>query len=230
MNFYETVFILDSAPEAIDAEIKKVEDLITANKGELVSVDRWGMRRLAYEIKRKNQGFYTCIYFKGDSSLPATLESQYKLNESCLRYLTVVSIQTPEEILARAKKAETGAPATAPTAEAPAAAAAPITAAAATGVEEPEESPPAEEPEESYPAEEEPAEPAVEEAPQAEEPAEALEEEALEEFAPEEEPTEIPEEEPTAEEEAPEEEAPEEEPQVEEEPTPETEEGPDKKE
>lgn len=105
MNFYETFFILNAAPDAIDAQIQKVADLISANKGEVVSIDRWGMRKLAYEIKHMSQGYYTCIYFQGDESLPRILENQYKLNEMCLRYLTVVSIHTPEEIVARAEKA-----------------------------------------------------------------------------------------------------------------------------
>lgn len=106
MKFYETVFILGSAPDAIDAEIQKVLDLITAQKGQVIHVDRWGMKKFAYEIRKKEQGYYTCVYFKGDESLPAHLESYYKLNESCLRYLTVVSIHTPEEIAARAEKVE----------------------------------------------------------------------------------------------------------------------------
>jgi small subunit ribosomal protein S6 len=106
MEFYETIFILGSAPDAIDAEIQKVVDLITANKGQVVHIDRWGMKKFAYEIRKKEQGYYTCVYFKGDKSLPAHLESYYKLNESCLRYLTVVSIHTPEEIAARAEKVE----------------------------------------------------------------------------------------------------------------------------
>ena len=106
MNFYETIFILGSAPDAIDAEIQKVVDLITANKGQVVHIDRWGMKKFAYEIRKKEQGYYTCVYFKGDKNLPAQLESYYKLNESCLRYLTVASIHTPEEIAARAEKVE----------------------------------------------------------------------------------------------------------------------------
>lgn len=106
MNFYETVFILDAAPDAIDAEIQKVVDLIAANKGEVVSVDRWGMKKLAYEIKLKGQGYYTCVYFNGDRTLPAKLENHFKLNELCLRYLTVVSIHKPEEIVARGEAAQ----------------------------------------------------------------------------------------------------------------------------
>jgi len=105
MEFYETFFILNAAPDVTDAQIQKVADLISSNKGEVVSIDRWGMRKLAYEIKRTSQGYYTCIYFKGDESLPRILENHYKLNEMCLRYLTVVSIHTPEEIAARTEKA-----------------------------------------------------------------------------------------------------------------------------
>jgi small subunit ribosomal protein S6 len=104
MRFYETIFILDVAPDVIDAEIQKVTDLITANNGQVVLADRWGMRKFAYEIKHKNQGFYTCIYFNGAEKIPGILENHYKLNENCLRYLTVVSIHTPEEIASRAEK------------------------------------------------------------------------------------------------------------------------------
>jgi small subunit ribosomal protein S6 len=197
MNFYETIFILDAAPDAIDAEIKKVEDLITAHKGEVVSADRWGMRKLAYEIKRKGQGFYTCIYFKGDNGLPAILENQYKLNENCLRYLTVVSIHTPEEIQARAKKAAAETPAAAvQKAGTPAAAAIPTAAAAVPAAEGPEETSSQEEEaaEEATatesPREEEPPEPEVteaveEQAPEAEKPAEPLAEESAETATPE---------------------------------------------
>ena len=106
MKLYETVFILDTAPEASDAEIQKVVDLITANKGNVLLVDRWGMKKLTYEIKGKGQGYYSCVYFNGDEDLPAKLENYYQLNESCLRYLTVISAHTPDEISARAERAE----------------------------------------------------------------------------------------------------------------------------
>ncbi len=116
MKFYETVFILDAAPEAIEGEIQKVVDLISANKGQLISLDRWGMRKLAYEIKRRGQAYYTCLYFNGDESLPAKLENLFKLNEHCLRYLTILSAHTAEEIAARGQKAEPKAAAPTPAA------------------------------------------------------------------------------------------------------------------
>jgi small subunit ribosomal protein S6 len=93
LRVYETIFVLDSTIEdhAIQKEIEKVEQLITNHKGRIIKTEKWGMKRLAYPIKKKMQGYYTLIYFEGDGKIPLELERSYKLNESCLRYLTVAS-------------------------------------------------------------------------------------------------------------------------------------------
>lgn len=93
MRKYETVFILDPTLDksTLEEEVKKVEDLIVNQKGKVIKVDRWGIRRLAYPIAKKQQGYYTLIIFEGDGDLVVELERSYRLNESCLRYLTVLS-------------------------------------------------------------------------------------------------------------------------------------------
>ena len=93
MRLYETIFILDPTLDehSLEKEIKKVEDLITNQKGSIIKTEKWGTRRLSYPINKKMQGFYTLIYFEGDGNIPSELERAYKLNESCIRYLTVVS-------------------------------------------------------------------------------------------------------------------------------------------
>lgn len=98
MRVYETVFILDPTLDehTMEKEIKKVEDLITSQKGRIIKTVKWGTRRLAYPIKKKSQGSYTLIYFEGDGNVPTDLERAYKLNEFCLRYLTVVSEEKTE--------------------------------------------------------------------------------------------------------------------------------------
>lgn len=100
MRKYETVFILDPALDSstTDQEIKKVEDLIVNHEGKVLKVDRWGMKRLAYPIEKKQQGYYTLILFKGEGDLINELERNYRLNESCLRYLTVISEDQIERI------------------------------------------------------------------------------------------------------------------------------------
>jgi len=93
MRNYETIFILDPLleEEKIAQEVEKVKKLISEEKGEILQEDRWGMRKLAYAIKGKEQGYYTLLVFRGGPEIPAELERNFKLNENCLRYFTTVA-------------------------------------------------------------------------------------------------------------------------------------------
>ena len=88
---YETVFI--ATPVLSDTQMKeavaKYTQLITANGGEIVYEEDWGLKQLAYPIQHKTSGFYYLIEFKADPSFVATLETQYHRDERILRYLTV---------------------------------------------------------------------------------------------------------------------------------------------
>jgi small subunit ribosomal protein S6 len=90
MNMYETIFILDSllTPEEIDKTVERINALIESNNGKVVSVDKWGKRRLAYEIEKKQYGFYVAIEFESDGTLPQVLQNEYNYNDKILRYLT----------------------------------------------------------------------------------------------------------------------------------------------
>ncbi len=90
-RIYESVIIINAALEdaQIEAEIEKVKDYIQKNNGEIRAVEKWGRRRLAYAIKKKNNGFYTLFEFKASGDLVAKLERQYQLNENIIRYLTI---------------------------------------------------------------------------------------------------------------------------------------------
>jgi small subunit ribosomal protein S6 len=105
LRLYETTFITDSQlsePE-IEAEIKKVEDIIKSSGGQIVETQRWGIRRFAYEINRKRQGFYAHFLYKANPSVPAMVEASFKVNEKIIRFLNVVS---QEDLEARARAAE----------------------------------------------------------------------------------------------------------------------------
>ena len=106
MRKYETVFILDSSLDktSLDQEVKKVEDLIASRDGKVLKVDRWGTRRLAYPIAKKQQGHYTLVIFEGKTELLTELERSFKLNEVCLRWLTVLCESEEEPREAPAKK------------------------------------------------------------------------------------------------------------------------------
>lgn len=107
MQMYETIFILDSllAPEEIDKLVNRVKEIVETNGGKILTVDKWGKRRLAYEIQKKQYGFYVAVEFEGEGPIPNLLEREYNFNDKILRYLTYR--YTKNKIIARKKEAET---------------------------------------------------------------------------------------------------------------------------
>ncbi|MDZ7360282.1 MAG: 30S ribosomal protein S6 [candidate division KSB1 bacterium] len=91
MKLYETTVVIDSTLKAdeVRSQNDKIVNFISNHGGNVVKVDDWGKRRLAYEIKKKQYGFYLQVRFSGPEALPQLLEREYRLNESILRYLTV---------------------------------------------------------------------------------------------------------------------------------------------
>lgn len=90
MALYETVFILDSLlpPDEIDKLIDRVKELLESNNCKEIIIDRWGKRRLAYEIQKKQYGYYVAIEFESDGKVPELLNNEYNYNDKVLRYLT----------------------------------------------------------------------------------------------------------------------------------------------
>jgi small subunit ribosomal protein S6 len=89
---YETTFIVNASLDdhQIDAVIEKVKDLIVKNGGEIRELVKWGRKRFAYPIRKKNNGFYVVIEFGSSGDIVAKLERHYFLDENILRYLTLV--------------------------------------------------------------------------------------------------------------------------------------------
>lgn len=106
MQMYETIFILDSllAPEEIDKNINRVKEMIETNGGKVITIDKWSKKRLAYEIQKKQYGFYVAIEFEGEGPIPNSLEHEYNFNDKILRYLTYR--YTKNKIIARNKEVE----------------------------------------------------------------------------------------------------------------------------
>ena len=88
---YETVFIVTPvlSEEQMKETVKKYTDFLTNRGAEIVYTNNWGMRKLAYPIKKKSSGFYYLIEFKAEGSVIADLEVAYKRDERLLRFLTV---------------------------------------------------------------------------------------------------------------------------------------------
>ena len=91
MNKYELALVLrpDLEEEAKNAEIQKVQDLITRFEGTVDKIDDWGKKRLAYPIQKLNEGFYAFIDFDAEGTTPAEIESRVRIMENVIRYLIV---------------------------------------------------------------------------------------------------------------------------------------------
>jgi small subunit ribosomal protein S6 len=89
---YETVFIL--TPVLSDIQMKDTVDkfvnLLKDEGAEIINVENWGLKKMAYAIQKKSTGFYVLVEFKADPSLIKKLEVEYRRDEKVLRFLTTV--------------------------------------------------------------------------------------------------------------------------------------------
>ena len=88
MTNYEVLFIIDPAleDEKKEATIEAVKEIIAAD-GEVGNVDVWGMRKLAYPIQKKSEGYYVVIEFQGNPSLPKELDTRLRSSDNVMRHL-----------------------------------------------------------------------------------------------------------------------------------------------
>jgi len=86
---YETIVVLDAGleEEPIEQEVNTIEQIITSHSGEMVDTERWGNRKLSYEMNDKRQGYYTLFRFNSEPDVLDELTRAFKLNENVLRHI-----------------------------------------------------------------------------------------------------------------------------------------------
>jgi small subunit ribosomal protein S6 len=91
MNIYENIIIMNAAisDEEAEAAVTKIKDLVTSQGGEVLKVDVWGRRKLAYEIKKQKKGLYVFLIYKTPSATVKKLEDFYKVFDAVLKYMVV---------------------------------------------------------------------------------------------------------------------------------------------
>ena len=91
MKHYETLYLLnpDLPEDAYKAEIAKFNEIIEKHNGEVIKVDEWGKRSLAYDVKKFDKGFYVLLDYCGEGTLVSEMERNFKLDERVLKYQTL---------------------------------------------------------------------------------------------------------------------------------------------
>ncbi len=92
MNNYETVFILNPvlSDEQAKDTVEKFVKVLTKAKAEIINTENWGLKKLAYPISKKSTGFYNLIEFTAEPQAITALETEYRRDESVMRFLTTV--------------------------------------------------------------------------------------------------------------------------------------------
>ena len=90
-NLYETMFVLKPTltPEETQARINFVKEVITSQGGEIVAVDEWGSRKLAYKVEKFDRGYYYIAYFKAEGKAILELERVYTITEDVIKHMIV---------------------------------------------------------------------------------------------------------------------------------------------
>ena len=97
MRLYEIVYIFDPALDeaGVDGHLEKHHGVLTGAGAEIVAVDHWGQRQLAYPVAKQRMGYYVVAHFHAGADALPEFERQLKLDDAVLRYLLVLNEGEP---------------------------------------------------------------------------------------------------------------------------------------
>jgi small subunit ribosomal protein S6 len=108
MRIYEELFILrpDAPEEEIDQLVEQLTTFIASQGGNVDKSEKWGVRKLAYRVQKRNEGFYVLLQFAAKPETLSELERRLRVSDSVLKYLTVRIDQKLKKIEKRKKERE----------------------------------------------------------------------------------------------------------------------------
>lgn len=91
MRRYETIFILrpNQSEEQVTSVIESTQKIILDDAGTIISLNKWGIKKLAYLIKKEALGYYVFCDFAGTPAAVAELERRFRIDDAVLKYMTV---------------------------------------------------------------------------------------------------------------------------------------------
>lgn len=114
MRTYETIFIVN--PQLVGDEytavVDKFKGVLTDQQAEILKVDEWGTKRLAYTVKKNDQGIYVLVVFNAENSVVKEFERRMRLDDSIIKFQTLLleggykmpaEVEVPAEVSADAE-------------------------------------------------------------------------------------------------------------------------------
>jgi len=108
MRIYEELFILrpDTPEEETDQLIEQLSALITKHGGTVDKTDKWGIRKLAYRVQKRNEGFYVLLQFTAQPEAVKELERRMRVSDLVMKFITVRIDEKLKKIDKRKKSRE----------------------------------------------------------------------------------------------------------------------------
>ncbi|MEM0487810.1 MAG: 30S ribosomal protein S6 [Candidatus Bathyarchaeia archaeon] len=90
-RYYESMILISPDEEigSTKSTLDEIQNLISSSGGEVIEIQEWGMRNLAYKIKKKEKAYYYIIRFRAKPDFIREYERWLELKDSILRYLTI---------------------------------------------------------------------------------------------------------------------------------------------
>ena len=113
MALYEHVVVTrpDISPQQVDALVEDITKIVTERKGKVGKTEYWGLRNLAYPIKKSRKAHYSLLNIDAPGDVIAELERRHRINEDVLRFLTVkvdALSEEPSPVIARKDRDDRG--------------------------------------------------------------------------------------------------------------------------
>ena len=91
MRIYEELFILrpDITDEEVNPIVEQLRGVVTNSQGTVDKEDRWGVRKLAYRVQKRNEGYYVLLQFTAGSQTVKEIERRLRVNDAVLKFITV---------------------------------------------------------------------------------------------------------------------------------------------
>lgn len=92
MRTYESIFIVH--PEVVGddqtAIIEKYKTILTDQGAEIIKIDNWGVKTLAYTVKKQNKGCYVLVIFEADPTIISEYERRMRIDDKVIKFQTIL--------------------------------------------------------------------------------------------------------------------------------------------